>query len=128
MAIAEAMHVCGAAFPPGVDEIAVAGLTAVPGTRIAAPRIAEAPASFECRRHTTLEIGRSREIVLGEILYAHYRSDVVDAERLRIDPAALDAIARLGGDTCSTIRDRFEMKTPKAADFDLGPSHGGAPT
>jgi flavin reductase (DIM6/NTAB) family NADH-FMN oxidoreductase RutF len=81
--------------------------------------IAEAPASFECRRHTTLEIGRSREIVLGEILYAHYRPGVVDAERLTIDPAALDAIARLGGDTCATIRDRFDMATPKASDFGL---------
>lgn len=114
VAIAEAMHVCAASFPPGVDEIEIAGLTAVRGRKIAAPRIAEAPAAFECRRHTTLEIGRSREIVLGEIVYAHYRADVVDAERLRIDPDALDAIARLGGDTCSTIRDRFEMRTPKA--------------
>jgi flavin reductase (DIM6/NTAB) family NADH-FMN oxidoreductase RutF len=119
MAIAEAMHVCAAAFPPGVDELSLAGLTAVRGTRIAAPRIAEAPAAFECRRHTTLEIGRSREIVLGEIVYAHYRADVVDAERLRVDPAALDAIARLGGDTCATIRDRFDMKTPKAEDFSV---------
>ncbi len=118
-AIAEAMHVCAAGFPPGVDEIAVAGLTAVKGRAIAAPYIAEAPAAFECRRHTTLEVGRSREIVLGEILFAHYRPEVIDAERLRIDPDSLDAIARLGGDTCATIRDRFEMKTPKAEDFPL---------
>jgi hypothetical protein len=32
---------------------------------------------------------------------------------LHVDPAAVDAIARLGGDTCSTVRDRFEMLTPK---------------
>jgi hypothetical protein len=50
---------------------------------------------------------------MGEIVYAHYRDGVVDPERLRVDPAAVDAIARLGGDTCSTIRDRFEMLTPK---------------
>jgi hypothetical protein len=37
---------------------------------------------------------------------------------LRIDPAKLDAIARLGGDTCSTIRDRFEMLTPKLEDIE----------
>jgi len=122
MAIAEAMHVCAAAFPPGVDEMAFAGLTAVRGRKIAAPRIAEAPASFECRRHTTLEIGRSREIVLGEIVHAHYHPGVVDPERLIVDPAALDAIARLGGDVCSTIRDRFEMKTPRPDEV----SGGGA--
>ena len=71
------------------------------------------PAAFECRRHVTLELGKSRQIIMGEIVYAHYRDGVVDPERLHVDPAMVDAIARLGGDTCSTIRDRFEMLTPK---------------
>jgi len=44
----------------------------------------------------TPELGKSREIILGEILFAHYRSDVIDPDRMRIDPARLDAIARLG--------------------------------
>ncbi|MGO8065134.1 flavin reductase family protein [Rhizobium leguminosarum] len=112
-AIAEAMHVCGARYPRGVDELKQAGLTAMPGEKVASPFIAEAPAAFECRRHVTLELGRSRQIVMGEIVYAHYRDGVVDPERLHVDPAAVDAIARLGGDTCATIRDRFEMLTPK---------------
>lgn len=111
-AIAEAIHVCAVGFPLGTDELVEAGLTARPGTVIAAPYIAEAPAAFECRRHTTLEIGKARQIILGEIVYAHYHADLVDAERLRIDPEKLDAIARLGGATCATIRDRFEMPTP----------------
>ncbi|ANK86562.1 MULTISPECIES: flavin reductase family protein [Rhizobium] len=112
-AISEAMHVCGAKYPRGVDELKQAGLTAIPGAKVASPFIAEAPAAFECRRHVTLELGRSRQIILGEIVYAHYRDGVVDPERLHVDPAAVDAIARLGGDTCTTIRDRFEMLTPK---------------
>lgn len=112
-AIAEAMHVCGAKYPRGVDELKEAGLTAMPGEKVASPFIAEAPAAFECRRHVTLELGRSRQIIMGEIVYAHYRDGVVDPERLHVDPAAVDAIARLGGDTCATIRDRFEMLTPR---------------
>ncbi|NZD50299.1 flavin reductase family protein [Rhizobium leguminosarum] len=112
-AIAEAMHVCGAKYPRGVDELKEAGLTAMPGEKVASPFIAEAPAAFECKRHVTLELGRSRQIVMGEIVYAHYRDGVVDPERLHVDPSAVDAIARLGGDTCATIRDRFEMLTPK---------------
>lgn len=111
-AIAEAMHVCGARFPRGVDEIREAGLTAMPGSKVASPYILEAPAAFECRRHVTLELGKSRQIIMGEILFAHYAPGVVD-EKLHVDPAGIDAIARLGGDTCSTIRDRFEMLTPK---------------
>ena len=112
-AIAEAMHVCGAKYPRGVDELKEAGLTAVPGEKVASPFIAEAPAAFECKRHVTLELGRSRQIIMGEIVYAHYRDGVVDPERLHVDPAAVDAIARLGGDSCATTRDRFEMLTPK---------------
>ena len=111
-AIAEAMHVCGAKYPRGTDELREAGLTAVPGKKVISPWIKEAPASFECRRHVTLELGRSRQIIMGEIVYAHYRKGAVDDD-LRVDASVIDAIARLGGDTCSTIRDRFEMLTPK---------------
>jgi flavin reductase (DIM6/NTAB) family NADH-FMN oxidoreductase RutF len=114
-AIAEAMHVCAIGFPPGIDELAAAGLTARPGAVVASPWIAEAPAAFECRRYVTVEVGRSRQIIMGEIVFAHYQGDVVDPANLHVDPARLDAIARLGGNTCSTIRDRFDMVTPTLA-------------
>jgi flavin reductase (DIM6/NTAB) family NADH-FMN oxidoreductase RutF len=122
-AIAQAMHLCAVPFPPEHDELQAAGLTAMPGVRVASPWIKEAPAAFECRRHVTLELGKSRQIILGEILFAHYHSDVIDADRMRIDPARLDAIARLGGNTCSTIRDRFEMLTPTLDQYCADPSH-----
>ncbi|MEN8196859.1 MAG: flavin reductase, partial [Pseudomonadota bacterium] len=67
-AMRDAMNVCAVAFPPDVDELAMAGLTALPGTHVKSPRIAEAPAALECRRYVTLEVGRSREIILGEVL------------------------------------------------------------
>lgn len=117
MAMADAMHVCGADLPDGIDELAVAGLTAVPGSAIAAPWIAESPAAFECRRTLGLELGLSRQIILGEIVHAHFGADVVDTASLVVDPERLDAIARLGGDTCCTIRDRREIRTPRAADL-----------
>lgn len=117
LAIAEAMHACAADLPDGMNELETAGLTARPGIAVASPWIAESPAAFECRRTMTLELGKSRQIVLGEILYAHFHAGVVDPERFVVDPAGLDAIARLGGDTCCTIRDRREIPTPKADDL-----------
>jgi flavin reductase (DIM6/NTAB) family NADH-FMN oxidoreductase RutF len=113
-AIAQAMHVCGTKYPRGIDELKQAGLTAMAGEKVASPWIKEAPAAFECRRHITLELGKSRQIIMGEILFAHYHEGAVDAG-LHVDPNVIDAIARLGGDTCSTIRDRFDMLTPKLA-------------
>jgi hypothetical protein len=60
-------------------------------------------------------------------MFAHYHHDVIDVDRMRIDPAKLDAIARLGGDTCSTIRDRFEMPTPTLAEFHANGTHSPDP-
>ncbi|WP_118133645.1 flavin reductase family protein [Oceanicella sp. SM1341] len=107
-ATVEAMNVTALPFPPEVDELAEAGLTAAPGVRVGSPYIAEAPVAFECRNHTTLNIGRSREIVLGEVLTMHVREDLLN-ERLHIDPARLDAVGRMGGQGYATIRDRFEL-------------------
>src|SRR5476649_1645255 len=46
--VAEAMNRTAASLPYGVSELQSAGLTTAPSTCIKPPRIAEAPASFEC--------------------------------------------------------------------------------
>src|ERR1700722_6345760 len=66
----------------------------MPGTRVASPWVKEAPAAFECRRHLTLEVGKSRQIILGEIIFAHYREDVVDMNRLHVETAAARTLRR----------------------------------
>ncbi len=110
-AILEAMNICAVPFEPGIDELAEAGLTAAPGVKVACPWIAEAPAAFECRHHTTLGIGKTREIILGEVLYAHFRPDVVDLAKHYVDPAALDAVGRMGGQGYASTRDYFDLPT-----------------
>lgn len=110
-AILEAMNVCAVPFEPGVDELIEAGLTAAPGVRVKCPWIAEAPAAFECRQHTTLGIGNSREIILGEVVYAHFAADVVDARNLHVDPHHLDAVGRMGGQGYASTRDYFDLPT-----------------
>jgi flavin reductase (DIM6/NTAB) family NADH-FMN oxidoreductase RutF len=109
-ALAEAMNVCATPFPSGTDELAEAGLTAAPGARVRCPYIAEAPVALECRRYVTLGVGRSREIILGEVLAMHVRDDLVN-ERLHVDPARLDAIGRMGGHGYATTRDLFDLPT-----------------
>jgi flavin reductase (DIM6/NTAB) family NADH-FMN oxidoreductase RutF len=106
-ALIEAMNVCAIAFPSNIDELAMAGLTAVPGTHVQCPRIAEAPAALECRRYITLEVGRSREIILGE----------VDPATKYVDQRMMDAVGRMGGHGYATTRDQFELKTPKLAEW-----------
>lgn len=106
-----AMNVCAVPFPPEVDELAKAGLTAVPGTHVKCPRIAQAPASLECRRFMTLSVGKSREIILGEVLGVFIREGAVDPETKYVDPVAMDAIGRMGGHGYARTRDVFDLPT-----------------
>lgn len=110
-AMVDAMNVCAVPFPSDVDELAEAGLTAMPGAMVACPYILQAPVALECRRYVALGLGRSREIVLGEVVNMHIRADLVDQERFYVDQLALDAIGRMGGHGYSTTRDQFDLPT-----------------
>ncbi|BCB21322.1 flavin reductase family protein [Bosea sp. ANAM02] len=116
------MNVCAVPFEPGADELAEAGLTAMPGIKVPCPWIGQAPAAFECRHHTTLGIGNSREIILGEVVYAHFRAGTVDPQKLYVDPVALDAIGRMGGHGYATTRDHFDLPTMSLATWQTDPA------
>lgn len=106
----DAMNVTAVPFGCDVDELQKAGLTTRPGVKVPCPAIAQSPASFECQHHITLSIGNSREIILGEVVHATLRRDVVN-ERLHVDPVGLDAVGRMGGHGYVTTRDYFELAT-----------------
>lgn len=107
--LAQKMNVCALDFPAGTDEIAEAGLTAVPSVQVKPPRIAEAPVALECRRHVTLELGRLRQIVVGEVVHVAVRDGIVDPQTLLADPGVLNAVGRAGGAWYVRLHDRFEM-------------------
>lgn len=115
-ALVDGMNVCAVPFAAGVDELAKAGLTTRPGRHIDVPSIAEAPASLECRLHSFLPIGESRQIVLGEIVGAQFHSNVID-ERFHVDPVLLDAVGRMGGHGYATTRDYFDVPTMSEETF-----------
>lgn len=115
--IAEAMNTCAIAFPEGVDEVAEAGLTTTVSSLISAPRITEAPAAYECVRHMTLELGRSREIVLGRVVALHLRTDLLETGGATVDQARLRAVGRMGADFNVRTRDMMDMPTPRLEDW-----------
>jgi flavin reductase (DIM6/NTAB) family NADH-FMN oxidoreductase RutF len=111
-AIAEKMNVCATDYPADIDEIASAGFTTRPGANVATPRLVEAPAALECRRYVTVELGRARNIVLGEVLSIDVRDDVYDTATGRVSQDALAAIGRMAGGEYITTRSRFSMPRP----------------
>ncbi|MEV0074104.1 MULTISPECIES: flavin reductase family protein [unclassified Amycolatopsis] len=87
-------------YAPDVDEFDAAGLTALPGERIAVPRIAEAPVSFECLLHSAIDLGASTW-VMGTVVYAHFREGLVAGD-CKPDPDKLRPLGRMPGPTFST--------------------------
>jgi flavin reductase (DIM6/NTAB) family NADH-FMN oxidoreductase RutF len=107
--LAEAMNVCAIDFPPEVNELEMAGLALAPCRRVAAGRIAVAPVALECRTFTVMRIGRTRELVIGEILHIHLRDGIVDPATLRVELDRYRPIGRLFGDLYCRIRDVFTL-------------------
>jgi flavin reductase (DIM6/NTAB) family NADH-FMN oxidoreductase RutF len=112
-AIAEKMNLCAATLPPGENELLHAGLAAVPSSVVKPPRIAEAPASFECRSHSLIEIGDNR-LIIGEVLRVHVRDGILDPETWLVNLGNYHPIGRMQSPSwyCRT-QDMFEMRRPK---------------
>jgi len=112
-ALAEQMNLTAGEYPPAVDEFALTGLTAAPGIKVKAPRVAEAPISMECRVVQILPVGHGpHSLVLGEIVYFHIRDDLYDPNTGRIDMHRLHPVGRLAGNLYTHVHDIFEMKRP----------------
>jgi flavin reductase (DIM6/NTAB) family NADH-FMN oxidoreductase RutF len=123
-ALAAQMEICAIKFGPDIDELAEAGLETVPGVAVRSPRIVSAPAALECRRHMTIEVGKAREIVLGQVLGIHIRADIVDPARLHVDQIKMDAIGRLGGHGYARTRDQFDIKTLSVGEYEQRKADG----
>jgi flavin reductase (DIM6/NTAB) family NADH-FMN oxidoreductase RutF len=111
--IAAAANASSAEVPFEVDEFVLSGLTPIPSEAVRPPRVAQSPAQMECKLLQVIYTGHapaSGVIVLGEVLRFHLREDLF--EDFRVDPAALDAVGRMAGNTWVRTRDRIELIRP----------------
>jgi len=113
-AISAQANATSAEVPPQVDEFELSGLTPVASDIVRPPRVLESPVQMECRMLHVIYTGRqptSGVVVIGEVLRFHVREDLFDD--FRIDPAGLDAVGRMAGNTWVRTRDRMELVRPK---------------
>ncbi len=111
----EPMNASSDTLPYGESEFGVAGVTPIPAELVRAPRVAEAPVSFECKLHQIVRVGNgplAANVVFGSILLMHVSEKVVDESGRRIDPAKLDTIGRMGGEFYARTTDRFVLPRP----------------
>jgi flavin reductase (DIM6/NTAB) family NADH-FMN oxidoreductase RutF len=101
----EAMNMTSAPVAPGVDEFALAGLAPAASMLVKPPRVAAAPAAFECRLWKTLALpgpaparagqpDAAYTLVIGEVVAVYVADEFVRDGR--VDTAAMRPLARLG--------------------------------
>lgn len=94
---AEQMNITAIEFPPEVNEIAEAGLTPVPSTKVKPPRIAESPVALECVTFQLIPVGH-HTIVLGKVIAMHVHDEaVMDPAKNYIDTPKLGLVGRMHG-------------------------------
>ena len=100
-ALVEQMSLSSTEYARGINEFTKAGLTELASERVRPPRVAEAPAAFECVVEQIIELGQNHgagNLIICRVVRAHFRQDILLPDATGIDPFKLDAVARLGGD------------------------------
>ena len=109
---------CAEPLAHGESEFALAGLTPATGTRVRAPRPAESPLTFECVTQQVVRMAPgvpgASNLLIGRVVLVHVQDGLVD-ERMRIDPARLAAVGRMGGIEYCTTQERAAIPSGRGA-------------
>lgn len=110
----DAMNVTATIENRGVDEMAAAGLKALPSRLVKPPRVAGAPVHFECRYFKTVELPGKKpasvhQFVIGEVVAVHIDDSVITPDGL-VDVLKMRPIARLGYKDYTTVDSVFQME------------------
>jgi flavin reductase (DIM6/NTAB) family NADH-FMN oxidoreductase RutF len=106
----DVMNISSEGFAKEVDEFAKSGAK-VACSEIDCARVADAPASLECRLTQIVPLeGAHNVMVIGEVVGVHMRDDcVVDG---RFDVTRFQPLARMGYRDYAVIREVFELSRP----------------
>ena len=109
-----AMNATSRAFPRDVDEFISAGIEKAECETISCPRVANAPASLECRLTQIIRLeGTANFAVFGEVMGVHMRDDCLNDGRF--DVLRFAPLARMGYHDYTAIREKFELRRPDEA-------------
>ena len=105
--LVEQVNISAVPFPGDISEFDRAGVTREPSARVRPPRVAESPASLECRVVGTRNFGGDSTVVFGEVVWVAVRADVVVDDRVSVE--RLRPVSRLGGAAYAPVRETFAM-------------------
>lgn len=113
--LVEQMSLTSTEYDQGVNEFEKAGLTPESSERVRPPRVKVAPVAFECTVNQVIPLGDTGgagNLVICEVILAHFAENIMTDEG--IDPAQLDAVARMGNNWYSRANGEalFEIVKP----------------
>ncbi|MEM6712263.1 MAG: flavin reductase family protein [Pseudomonadota bacterium] len=110
-AMRDAMNATSESLPREVDEFDHAKIERAECATVACSRVANAPASLECKLVTTVDLpGGANIVVFGEVTGVHLRDDcIVDG---RFDVTTYQPLARLGYRDYARVTELFSLKRP----------------
>lgn len=103
-------------LPHGESELARLNLTTAKVDGFRLPRIVGPKIAFFCERYKIIEVGTAPQaLILGEVKKVWMDDTIVmmHNNRLKVDPAKLDPLARLGGASYSLLGEMFDIKRPE---------------
>lgn len=103
-------------LPPHESEIAYAGMTAIPSTKISVPGVAEAKIRMECVLETSYPLGGDPEkpacdLLIGRVVCFHIAEELY--ENGRIHAGLLRPVSRLAGNEYGKLGETFSLDRPK---------------
>jgi flavin reductase (DIM6/NTAB) family NADH-FMN oxidoreductase RutF len=105
-----AMNATSARFPRGTDEFVQAGVAKAECIAIDCPRVADAPATLECRVVRMVDLLGDEKLILGEVVGIHLREDcLIDG---RFDVTRYQPAARLGYSDYTFVKDLIRLRRP----------------
>ena len=114
-ALAQAMHESSGDFPPDIGEPDYLNLKLAPSTKIAVPRLADAPFSMECKTWKEIDVNGDRLLVMGEGIHFHIRDDLWDHAAMRVHMERYHPIGRMFADRYCRTDDRVVFPPAEGA-------------
>ena len=105
-----AMNQTSARYPRGTDEFLAAGVPKAECVAIDCPRVADAPATLECRVIQMVKLLGADHMILGEVVGIHLRDDCLVEGRL--DVTRYQPAARLGYHDYAFVTEVTALKRP----------------
>ena len=107
----DAMNASSGTYPHDTDEFDLAGVTPAACQEIDCARVADAPASLECRMTQIIDLkGDNNKMVIGEVVGIHMRDDCLRDGIF--DVTTFQPLARLGYRDYSRVVDLFSLARP----------------